>query len=116
MVATHNLTVYQGSDFRMVLELKDESAVLMDLTGYSFRAQARSKYNDTTAAFSATFTLRDQASSTGLVDMHIPAADTALLSIIKESNYLYDVEMVTASGDVKRVLQGTIRVFPEVTK
>jgi hypothetical protein len=116
MVATHNLTVYQGSDFRMVLELKDESAVLMDLTGYTFQGQARLKYVDALPAFSATFTLRDQMASTGLVDMHIPASETEALSIQKETSYLYDIEMVTASGDVKRVLQGTMRVLPEVTK
>lgn len=116
MVATKNLTVYQGTDFRMVLELRDESSALMDLTGYVFRSQARLKHSDTDPSFSATFTLRDQVASKGLVDMHIPASETAALLITKDTNYIYDIEMVTSLGDVKRMVQGIIRVSPEVTK
>lgn len=116
MVATKNLTVYQGSDFRLVLEFKDESLVLMDLTGYSFRGDAKLKYSDLTPAFSFTITVRNQATNKGLTDLLIAATATSPLSISRQTNYIYDIEMVTALGDVKRILEGTIILHPEVTK
>ena len=116
MVAKQNLTVYQGSDLRKVLEFKDESSVLMDLTGYSFRGQAKPNYTVATPSFEFTFTLRDQVSSTGLVDVHLPASQTENLAITKETNYIYDFELITPAGDVKRFMEGIVKVYPEVTK
>lgn len=116
MVARQNLTVYQGSDFRRALELKDESQVLMDITGYEFRGQARLGYASSNPAFSFTFTIRNQTTETGLVDMLLAAADTSLVNITKETTYLYDIEMVNANGGVTRILEGNLKLYPEVTK
>lgn len=116
MVARQNLTIYQGSDFRRALEFRDELGVLMDLTGYEFRSQARLKYESANPSFAFQFTIRDQVANPGLVDMVLVAADTSALSISKETKYIYDLEMVTFSGDTKRVLEGEIRLMPEVTR
>lgn len=116
MVARHNLTVYQGSDYRRALELKDEAATLMNLTGYVFRGQARTSYAASSPVFSFSFTLRNQATDPGLVDMLLSATDTAAASITKITEYIYDIEMVTATGDVKRIIEGTLKLHPEVTR
>jgi hypothetical protein len=116
MVARQNLIVYQGSDFRRSLEFRDEVNALMDLTGYTFRGQARTSYAAQEVAFHFEFFLRDQAEEMGLVDMQITAEATSLLNIAKETEYLYDIEMVTSIGDVRRMLEGKVKVYPEVTK
>lgn len=116
MVATQNLTVYQGADYQQALELRDGSSALMDLTDYTFRGQAKTSYADSDPAFEFSFTLRDQVSQTGLVDMLISAASTTELSITKVSRYIYDIEMVEPSGIVTRIISGQIQVYPEVTK
>lgn len=116
MVARQNLTVYQGADFQRALELKDESSVLIDLTGYTFRGQAKLTYSESDPAFSFSFTLRDQGTDTGLVDMTISAAETAAVNISKTTRYLYDIEMVDADGIVRRIVEGSIELRPEVTK
>lgn len=116
MVARQNLTVYQGADYQQALELRNESSVLIDLTGYVFRGQARVKYSDADPAFEFEFTLRDQVTQTGIVDMLIPAADTSALNISKVTTYLYDIEMVDADSIVRRIVQGEIQLHPEVTK
>lgn len=116
MVAKDNITVYQGSDYRRALEFKNESAVLMDLTGYVFRGQVRAEYSSASPVFSFSFTLRNQTTSPGLVDMLLSAADTAAVSIAKITSYIYDIEMVTASGDVKRIVEGKLNLHPEVTR
>ena len=116
MVAKQNLEIYQGSDFQKVLEFKDESSVLMDLTGYILRGQARSNYSAGDIAFSFDFTLRDQTVSPGLVDMIVTSASTSAVSIAKASEYLYDMELVSGTGIVRRFLEGKVKLFPEVTK
>lgn len=116
MVAKQNLEIYQGSDFQKVLEFKNESAVLMDLTGYTLRGQARATYGSSDIAFSFDFTLRDQTVSPGLVDMIVTSASTSLVSISKASEYIYDMELVDAFGIVRRFLEGKVKLFPEVTR
>jgi hypothetical protein len=116
MVAKHNLVVYQGSDLRKVLEFKNESLALMDLTGHSFKGQAKTSYSAATPAFNILLTIRDQETSPGVVDLHISSSETAALTLNKDANYLYDIEMTNPYGDVKRVMEGVIKVYPEVTK
>lgn len=115
-VAKQNLTVYQGADYRQSLEVRDESSVLMDLTGYTFRGQARTDYAAASPSLSFDFTLRDQTTETGVVDMRIEAADTSALTISKRTNYLYDIEMVDTDGIVYRIVEGRLDLYPEVTK
>jgi hypothetical protein len=116
MVARQNLTVYQGADYRRALEFKDNSAVLMNLTGYTFRGQVKASYQDESAVFSFGFTLRDQTTDTGVVDMILTAADTSAVEISKATNYIYDIEMVDTDGYVTRVVEGSLKLYPEVTK
>ena len=116
MANSLNLSVDQGTTFARVLTLKDGSNVAIDLTGYTFRGQARAKFSDTNAAFSFTFSLRDQTSETGKVDMKILPASTASLSIIEETTYHYDVEMISGGGDITRIFEGSLTLRPEVTK
>lgn len=116
MVAKQNLVIYQGSDLRKVLEFRDESSVLMDLTGCTLKGQGRSSYGASSVAFNITLTVRDQLTDLGVVDFHIPASETASLPITKETNFIYDIEMTTLDGDVKRIMEGNAKVYPEVTK
>lgn len=116
MVVKQNLIVYQGADFRRVMELKNESSALLDLTDYIFRGQAKTAYQESSPSFNIDFVIRDQLTDPGVVDMSISSTETALLILRKETSYLYDIEMVDANGIVRRILEGTILVYPEVTK
>lgn len=115
-VARRNLTVYQGSDYQQSLEVRDNSEVLMDLTGYTFRGQARTDYSSASPSLEFDFTLRDQVTEPGVVDMRITAADTSALSITKRTTYVYDIEMVDTDSIVRRIVEGQLIVHPEVTK
>lgn len=116
MVAKQNLTVYQGADFRRALEFRDNSSTLMNLTGYTFRGQVRKAYSDESPVMTFSFTIRNQATSPGLVDMVLPASQSAALNINKETSYIYDLEMVDTNLITRRILEGSLRLFPEVTK
>lgn len=115
MVDKINLIVYQGTDFRRLMELRDETGALMNLTGYLFRGQVRQSYGSN-VVFEFVFTIRDQGESTGVVDLHIPSASTAAIGITEPTDYIYDIEMVDAASEVRRVMEGSIKLRPEVTK
>lgn len=116
MVAKQNLRVYQGSDFRRVMEFKTEDDNLIDLTGFSFKGQVKASYSDSTPVMSFTFEIRNQETDKGMVDMRLLASDSALINIPKMTKYLYDIEMTDQNGVIRRVVEGTLELMPEVTK
>jgi hypothetical protein len=114
---TLNITIYQGADFQRLLTIKAGApAVDVDLTGYTFKAQARTAFGIATAAFEFTFTLKDQTTNTGEVDWKLANSALTALKLTKSTAYVYDVEMTSPGGIKTRILEGTATVKPEVTK
>lgn len=116
MAAKQNLIVDQGEDYQRVLTLKDNSDVPLNLTGYTFKGMAKHKYEDATAAFEFEFTVRDQVTYTGVVDMLIPASETSDFVIGKQTKYKYDIEMIDGNNITRRIIEGEILLNPEVTR
>ena len=108
---TYNLTIDQGSDFALDLVIKQSGSAL-DLSNYSGRAQLRTSVD--ASSDSATFTVTKTNASGGAMKMELQAATSSALSA---GQYVYDLEIYT-SGDstVKRILQGTATITPEVTR
>jgi len=108
---TYNLTIDQGSDFALDLVIKQSGSAL-DLSNYSGRAQLRTSVD--ASSVSATFTVTKTNASGGALKMELQAATSSALSA---GQYVYDLEIYT-SGDstVKRILQGTATITPEVTR
>lgn len=113
-----NFDLNQGEDFYRLLTIKDSNDVAIDITGYTFRAQARLAIEDTSPAFSFTFTLKDQTTNTGEVEMTLPNATASLIECIDnvKTKYFYDIEMVDTNSKVTRLMYGKITVYPEVTR
>ena len=110
----NNLLIPQGATFSENLYLKDSAGDAIDLTNYTARMSLKKTYDDTTAVISLTtengrITI---TGATGLVQLSITASDTAALA---NGVYVYDLELINASGEVDRYIQGTIRVSREVT-
>ena len=107
-----NFTAKQGADFSLNLVWKNDG-VLVDLTGYTARMQLKMSYADTVPALSLTsgsgITL---GGVLGTIDIAITAIQTAAL---QATTYLYDLELVSSGGQVTRLLEGKIKVTPEVT-
>lgn len=118
MSATVNLSIDQGTSFSRVLTIKDDQVVpvAIDLTGYTFSSQARVAYATATPAFSFVFTIRDQVALTGQVEMTLAPSVTSALVLTAAKAYLYDVEMVSPSGEVTRLFEGKVTITPEVTR
>lgn len=109
-----NLDHDQGSDFSLELTIKDGAGVAKNITGYTFRGQARLTY-DSPVAFSFSFTVVDAVN--GRVDMKLPNADSTLIGLLTEkTTYLYDVEAEDTANLVEKLMRGKFKVTPEVTR
>lgn len=107
----YNLTIEQGADFALSFTLEEDGSA-KDLSGYSARAQMRTKKSSTTVAVTFTCTITD--SDAGKLKMALTNTQTAALS---PGIYYYDLELFTASdANVTRLLEGTATVTAEVTR
>jgi|TARA_B100001094_G_C18079581_1_gene744435 hypothetical protein len=109
--ATYDLVIDQGSDFAIDLTIT-EAGSAKNLTGYSGRAQVRSTH--AASSTSATFSVTIVNASTGQLKMEMTAATSGGLAA---GRYVYDLEIHTANNaTVKRLIQGSVTINPEVTR
>lgn len=107
----HNIVIEQGSTFKQRLQIKTSDGTPVNLVGYQVRGMVRLAYTDTvpTATFSCVVT--DAAN--GVVEITLSAATTAALVFTKG---VYDIELVTPTTSVIRLIQGNVILSKEVTK
>ena len=116
MATYEEITIDQGSDVTIQLELIDENGAKKDLAGHSVAAKMKKNYNSgdsDTTAFSSIIT----NSNNGLVNLTLTNTQTDAL---KAGRYVYDVELSfqdsSSNTIVERILEGRIQVTPSVTK
>ena len=105
-----DLTLWQGDTWSIDVTVYGANGVVLDLTGYTLRAQLRKKYTD--ALPSATFTATASDPTTGIINLILSATDTAALT---KGTYVYDVE-IEKNSVVYKPVGGRIVVMPEATK
>lgn len=119
-----NLQLDQGSTFAFSAVWADADGVPRDLTGFSARMQLRTDYANATPAVSMS-TANGEITITpasGKIDVMLGADRTALIPIANSASvppkqkYVYDLEMVSSSNVVTKILYGTCEVWGEVTK
>jgi len=109
---TYDLEIEQGSQFRVQIELKQPDGSPMSLAGASAYSQIRKSPRSKNALVDFTTEIPSPVSD-GIVIISLTHNQTSDLNF---SSALYDVEIEFASGDRKRVLQGSVRLNPEITK
>jgi hypothetical protein len=110
----YKIVVEQGATFHMDFTIYVDDTTVWNLTGYSARMQVRASVESVDVILSATnsnyITLGGTA---GTVDLDLPASVTEDLPA---GRFVYDFELVSAGGEVWRVLEGSFVVDPEVTR
>lgn len=110
----YDIVIEKGATWNPVITWKDSAGAAINLTGYSARLQIREKVTSSSALVSLTsssgITLGGAA---GTITPLISSTDTAALSF---TTGVYDLELISGSGVVYRVLQGKVTVSPEVTR
>jgi tRNA threonylcarbamoyladenosine modification (KEOPS) complex Pcc1 subunit len=111
---TYDILIEQGATFSQVITYK-ESGVAVNLTGYTARMQVRSTLESATTVVELTTANGRIAlgGSAGTITLTIAAADTAGLTA---GRGVYDLELVSGSGIVTRLLQGVATISRNVTR
>lgn len=115
MTAEYNFKINQGASVLKPFVWKDKNGVPVDLTGYLVRMQVRQSASSDEILFEATtangrFVLGPDP---GMFTLTLTAEQT---SLIEWRRGKYDIELVSSSGFVTRLLYGVIEVSREVTR
>ncbi len=115
MAEYEKFTIDQGSDIAIQLELVDQNNNKKNLTSYSAAAKMKRTFNSDssdTTSFSAAVT----DATDGILTLSLTNSQT---SALKVGSYVYDVEISfvdsSANTIIERVLEGKIRINPNVT-
>lgn len=107
--ATHNLELYAGDDYGLVVTFTDPDAVPLNLSGLTFRSQVRMYESDPTIR--ASFTVDSSAASTGVIGLSLAKEITVDLG-----DGVWDLEQTDGTGKVQTLLAGKVTVRLEVTR
>lgn len=116
MSVRRNITIEQGATFRLPVLWKDASGVPFDLAGFAARMQVRSTHASAEALLALTSVAGDIV--LGGAEFNIVATAPAAVTASLPAPHLavYDLELVSAGGEVYRLLEGMARITPEVTR
>ena len=118
MAATnrYDLAINQGATFSLAATWRDSNGTAVNLTGYTARLQIRSAYDSSTTTVSLTSAAGDivLGGAAGTIVATISATATAALA--SSFSGVWDIELVSGSGVVTRLLEGAVTVSPEVTR
>ena len=111
---TYDILIEQGATYSQVVTYK-ESGVAVNLTGYTARMQVRSTLESATTVVELTTANGRIAlgGAAGTITLTISATDTAALTA---GRGVYDLELVSGSGIVTRLLQGVATISRNVTR
>lgn len=110
-MASHDITIDQGSSFNKTISLKDDSNAVINISNDSFRGQIRKHHSSTD--IQATFTIAITDGPNGVATWSLTPTQTAAMS---SGRLVYDVEWVKADGTVTRILEGIADTTAEVTR
>jgi hypothetical protein len=108
MATKVNIVIDQGTTFETTINLTNEDGTSLEVTGdWYARAQIRKHYTSSNAVSFATDL------SNGALILSLSEAQTANMVA---GRYVYDVELIDASNNVSRLIEGVVTLTPEVTK
>lgn len=107
-----DLTMDQGSNFSFdILCVDDFTGANANMMGFLVRSQMRKTYNNSNVTISFTTTPQDLPNGIFTV-----AATANQTMNVYSGLYIMDVELYDNTGNVYRILEGTVTVTPEVTR
>ena len=111
MASFVELSLDQGTDFSVNIDLTNDDGSVINVTNYTFSSSIRKSYYSANTTANLTVTIASAAN--GNVALTMNAATT---SNIKAGRYMYDVKMTNANNSTSRVIEGIITVYPQITK
>ena len=116
----YNFIIEKGATFTRTFTYKDPSDVAIDLTGAVIYMQIRDNYSAEVAAINID---SDNIGGNGGITISDPATGVFVITITDEQTTsipfaqgVYDIEIHYGNGSVERVLEGRVKVKPQVTQ
>ena len=115
MAATYNMTIDQGTTVSIDFQYRTSAGVVIPLTSYTARMQARPTQSSAVTVMDCTTTNGQLVvtGATGTVTLALTATQSAALDFDRA---VYDIEIVSPAGVVTRLVQGTVTLSREVTR
>lgn len=110
MATVSNLYLDQGSDFSVIVTLRNQDNTPINLTGFTIKSEFRKSYQSSS---STAFVASVFDALRGKVRLQLSASAS---SAVNAGRYLYDVEITSPTGERKRALEGIIVITPEITR
>ena len=110
MAAVSNLAIDQGTTYSVTITVTDDTGSARNLTNYTPRAQMRRSYYTSANTGFAANVLNP---SEGTITLDLTATQT---SALKAGRYVYDLELVSNTLTVERIVEGIVTIYPEATK
>jgi hypothetical protein len=113
--AAYNFVIEQGATLDKTFVWKDSTGTIINLTGYTARMQIRQTVSSSTILLDLS-TLNGRIVITALsgqIRLLVSAADTGAITWQRGK---YDLELVSSTGVVTRLLYGEVEVSKEVTR
>lgn len=113
MASVYDIELDQGSDAVIPFELYDASDNPLDLSGYTARMQIRPSVGSATISDELTTENGRLVIKGGTITATWPNAVTTAM---RHGDSVYDIEIVSATGEVTRILEGAFILHQEVTR
>lgn len=118
-----DLNIEQGATFEKTFTIKDSLAAAIDLTGWTFAGKIRHRYDSPATVATFTTAVLNQVTNKGQFTISLTAAQTSAIPVDPSDSinrdlteYLYDIEATKPDTKKDRVLEGKVKVSPEVTR
>lgn len=117
MIATVNLTLYQGEPFNVEMRFSDKNGTPYDLTGYAARMEARVHVADDETKFSWSSATGELILEEDKLTFDVPQDAVNALSTDNLLHiWVYDLFLDDPFGQSRKACKGTITVDPRVTR
>jgi hypothetical protein len=109
-----NLQIKQGATFQKSILWRSLAGTLVDLTGFSAKAQVRVNYasEDPMLSFDSADGSIELGGVAGTIILNASAEDTA--SLVRSG--VWDLKLTDGAGTVTFLLEGKVKCLPEVTR
>ena len=130
IAGVYNITIEQGSTFGRLISIEQPDLAAdptgqtfenFDLSGFTARMHIRRTIDSATPMISLTTengriainpNISGSSTRNNEISLSITAADTATIT----TSGVYDLEIISASGVVSKVVRGDVTLIPEVTR
>lgn len=107
--ARYDITIEQGADYALALNLKDSTGAAINITGATVQAHIREKWDGPKVAEFAAYIVN---ATQGKIALYLYANQNVGLSPFAA---FYDVLLIRANGIRQRIVQGTVTISHAIT-